>query len=193
MRKFLTGTLAVFGLMVATAASAGTPKLTPADPQPSGLKPGLNVAYGYAPEGEHIKTLADARHYLKRAERGRPLTGLGYPDTNEGEPTLTSKRAENVAAHIWGFIRFDKPGTYDIDFLTNDGLHMEIGGQTVGHFDGRQSCDAIIGTQVEVPRAGWYRLDGIYFNRLHTSCLNMRWAPAGQRLNWVPDSVFGRK
>ena len=193
MRKALAATLATLGLMLATALSAAPLKLTPAEPQPSGLKPGLNVVYGYAPEGQHIKTLADARRYLRQAEPGRPLTGLDYADTNEGEPTLTSRRAENVAARIWGYVRFDKPGIYDIDFLTNDGLHMEIGGQTVGHFDGRQKCDTIIGTQVEVPQAGWYALEGIYFNRLHTSCLHMRWAPAGGRLSWVPNSVFGRR
>lgn len=193
MHRFLAGLLAALGLIIATTAAAGPPRLTPANPQPSGLKPGLNVVYGYAPEGQHIKTLSDARHYLKRAEPGRPLTGLDYADTAKGEPTLTSKRAENVAARIWGYIRFDKPGVYDIDFLTNDGLHMEIGGQTVGHFDGRQTCDTIIGTQVEVPKAGWYELEGVYFNRLNTSCLHMRWAPAGGRLTWVPNSVFGRK
>lgn len=193
MRKLTIGVLAALGMMVATVASAQTLKLTPASPQPSGLKAGLAVSYGYAPEGQHIKTLADARFYLKKAERGRPLTGLDYRDTNKGEPTLTSRRSENVAARISGYIRFDKPGLYDIDFLTNDGLSMTIGGQTVGYFDGRQKCDTIIGTQVEVPQAGWYALDGIYFNRLNTSCLHMRMGPAGGRVTWVPNSVFGYK
>ncbi len=193
MKKLLLGAIAALGLFAA-AVSAAPLRLTPANPQPTGLKPGLNVVYGYAPDGQHIKTLADARAVLKRRpEPGPPLTGLDYRDTDEGEPTLTSKRAENVAARITGYIRFDKPGIYDIDFLTNDGLRMKIGGQIVGQFDGRQKCDTIIGTEVEVPKAGWYELEGLYFNRLHTSCLHMRWAPSGEKLTWVPNAVFGRK
>lgn len=193
MRNVLFGAISVLGLVFATVLSAAPLKLSPASPQPGGLKGGLSVTYGYAPEGTHIKSLADARAVLgSGAERGRPLSGLDYRDTSLGQPTLTSKRAENVAAKITGYIRFDAPGVYDIDFLTNDGLDMRIGGQRVGMFDGRQTCDNTVTTQVEVPQAGWYKVDGVYFNRLNTSCLHMRWGAAGSRLSWVPNSAFGR-
>lgn len=192
MKTGLTGAIAALALMIASALAAAPVKLSPANPQPGGLKSGLSVAYGYALDGEHIKSLADARAVLAAgAQRGRPLAGLDHRDTQLGQPTLTSKRAENVAARITGYIRFDAPGVYDIDFLTNDGLDMTIGGQRVGRFDGRQTCDSIVGTQVEVPQAGWYKLDAVYFNRLNTSCLHMRWAKAGSKLSWTPNSVFG--
>ena len=192
MRKVLVAAISAMALIVGTALAAAPLKLKPASPQPGGLRAGLAVVYGYPPDGQHIKTLADARSALRSgAEGGRPLAGLDNRDTAKGQVTLTSKRAENVAARITGYVRFDQPGVYDIDFLTNDGLDISIGGQKVGYFNGRQTCDVIVGTQVEVPQAGWYKLEATYFNRLNTSCLHMRWAPEGGKLGWVPNSVFG--
>ncbi|MFT7592717.1 MAG: hypothetical protein ACI8R4_000024 [Paracoccaceae bacterium] len=191
MKIKLIGVIAALGLAFATSTFAAPLKLTPANPQPTGLKPGLSVSYGYASDGQHIKTLADAAAALnQRAERGQPLKGLDYRDTNPGERTLTSKRAENVAASIQGYIRFDAPGIYNIDFLTNDGLNAKIGGQRVGYYDGRQTCDTTVATQVQVPVAGWYKLEALYFQRLQTACLHMRWGPQGSKIKWVPNSAF---
>ena len=96
-----------------------------------------------------------------------------------------------MAARIDGYIRFDKPGIYEIEFFTNDGLDARISGQRIGHFDGRQTCDSTFVTEVEVPQAGWYEFDATYFNRLNTSCLMMRMAERGKGMKWVPNSVFG--
>jgi len=194
MKSAFIGAVAALGMAFASAAIGAPLKLSPANPQPGGLKSGLSVTYGYAPEGQHIKMLTDARGVLKSGtQRGKPLRGLDYRDTNVGENTLTSKRAENVAASVKGYIRFDKPGVYDIDFFTNDGLDASIGGQRVGFFDGRQTCDSTVAAEVEVPSAGWYKFSAVYFNRLNTSCLMMRWAPKGSGMKWVPNNVFGRK
>lgn len=193
MKTMFLGALAAIGVMFATVAFSGTLQLKPANPQPSAsqLKKGLAVRYGYAPNGVHIKQLADARRILKAgSERGPDLKGLDYRDTRRGSPTLTSKRAENVAASISGYVRFDEPGLYDIDFLTNDGLDAYIGGQRVGKFDGRQTCSSTFGVTVNAPVAGWYKLTAIYFQRLETSCLHMRIAPTGKRLGWAPNSMF---
>lgn len=192
MKTALIGAIAALSMIIVTSAFAAPLQLTPANPQPSGLKSGLSVRYGYAVNGQHIKSLGDAAAVLRSgAERGRPLKGLDYRDTNEGEPVLTSKRALNVAADIRGYVRFDKPGVYDIDFLTNDGLRIKIGGQKVGLFDGRQPCETTMMTQVQVPVAGWYKLEALYFQRLKTACLHMRWAPKGSGMQWVPNKAFG--
>jgi len=193
MKSAFVGAVTAFGLMFATTVCAAPLQLQPASPQPSAgqLKQGLSVRYAYAIQGQDIKRLADARHWLKSgSERGRPLSGLDYRDTTEGDPTLTSKRAMNVAASISGYIRFDKPGTYEIDFLTNDGLDARIGGQRVGYFDGRQPCETTMGVQVQAPVAGWYKLSAVYFQRLGTSCLHMRMGPKGSEPNWMPNSAF---
>lgn len=186
----LVAALAVV-LLAAAPALAAPLKLKPADPQPAASKSGLSVTYAYP--DEDIKTLADAAAALKaKSESGRALAGLDHADTTEGEPTLTSKRAMNVAARIRGFVRFDAPGTYDIEFLTNDGLDARIGGQRVGFFDGRQACEGTVVVPVEVPAAGWYPVNVLYFQRLGTACLHMKWGPAGGKRTWTPNAAFAR-
>ncbi|WP_435660820.1 PA14 domain-containing protein [Leisingera caerulea] len=188
--KLMMKAAAVAALTVLAAAAGAAPlKLTPANPQPSGLKPGLAVTYAYP---QDVKTLAEASSALKiGSERGRPISGLDNRDTEEGQNTLTAKRPMHVAARITGYVKFDQPGIHNIDFLTNDGLRANIGGQIVGEFDGRQSCDSTIMTQVEVPSAGWYPVDILYFQRLGTACLHMRMGPDGKRPKWMKDSAFG--
>lgn len=140
--------------LIAAPALAAPLKLTPADPQPS-PKPGLSVSYAYP---EEVKSLSEAANALKIGpEAGPPLAGLDHADTVEGAQTLTSKRAMHVAARIRGFVRFDAPGVYDIEFLTNDGIDARVGGQQVGLFDGRQGCDSTVVVPVEVPVAGCTR------------------------------------
>ncbi len=185
---FLKTALAAALMVAATASLAAPLKLTPASPQPSGLKSGLAVSYAYPSD---VKTLGNAERALRKSKPGTPLTGLDYRDTNDGDITLTSKRAHHVVAKITGFVQFDAPGTYNIDFLTNDGLDANIGGQQVGYFNGRQSCLSTRAVQVEVPSAGWYPVDIVYFQRVGTSCLHMR-AGKGSP-DWMPNTAFGYK
>lgn len=196
MTRLISAPLVHMGLALAFVfamsfgAAAAPLELTPANPQPSGVKAGLNVSYSYP---EDVKSLSEARAALKqRKERGAPLSGLDHRDTNEGDITMTSKRAQHVVAHITGYMKFDKAGVYDIEFLTNDGLQAKVGGQLVGHFDGRQTCDTTVMTEVNVPVAGWYPVDIVYFQRLGTACLHMRMGPSGGRVTWVKDAVFAR-
>jgi hypothetical protein len=183
-----TACAAVITTSVAVTAFAAPLKLTPADPQPSGLKEGLAVKYAFPYD---VKTLHQANRALKNASPGKPLAGLDYWDTNNGDPTLTSDKAHHVVAGISGYVRFDGAGVYVIDFLTNDGLDASVGGQQVGHFNGRQSCNETRAVEVEVPRAGWYELKATYFQRVGTACLHMR---AGKGTpDWMPNSAFGYK
>lgn len=176
-------------ILSAAAAAAAPVKLTPADPQPASVAPGLAVTYAYPMD---VKSLAQAEWALQRdGERGQPLPGLDNRDTEQGDNTLTSKRAMNVAARITGYVRFDQPGVFNIDFLTNDGVLAMIGGQEVGKFDGRQACNNTLITEVEVPEAAWYPVDILYFQRSGTACLHMRMGPDGKRPMWMKDSAFG--
>ncbi|TDK42392.1 hypothetical protein [Antarcticimicrobium luteum] len=196
MKSSIHAAVSAFALLVATASATWSAPLTltPANPQPGGVSGGLSVSYGYAPDGQDIRNLADAGAVLRKgAQRGPALRGLDYADSDPGAPTLTSQRDENVAASITGYIRFDAPGVYEVDFYTNDGLDARIGGQRVGFFDGRQACDSTYVTEVEVPQAGWYSFEATYFNRLNTSCLMMRWGKKGKQLKWVPNGAFGHK
>jgi len=188
MKMFKLAALLAAVLAAGTAFAAPL-KLKPASPQPSGLKPGLAVKY--ALPDRQIKTLSQADEFLKSAKRGKPLKGLDYWDTEEGEATLTSGKAWWVAADISGYIRFDEPGVYTIDFLVNDGLRAFVGGQRVGYFDQRTGCDPIAAVEVEVPQAGWYPLRAVYFQNQGTACIHMRAGKKGSKVDWVPDSAFG--
>ncbi|MEX0280594.1 MAG: PA14 domain-containing protein [Arenibacterium sp.] len=188
--KFAPLVAAVIGVLVATSAVAERKKLTPASPQPASVKSGLNVQYAYPPD---VKNLADAQAALSAgAERGKPLKGLDYRDTKEGQHALTSKQEHYVAARITGYVKFDAPGNYEIEFMTNDGLDAKIGGVRVGYTDERTPCDTTRIVDVAVPEAGWYPVDILWFQRWKSSCLHMRWGKEGQKRTWTPNSAFGR-
>lgn len=190
MLRVLSG--AVFALGLSMGAVMSEPlKLTPANPQPSSLKSGLNVSYGYSES--KFKTLSRAKQiYAANPQRGEPLRGLDYREKDFEELNLTATQPWYFAAKITGYYRFDAPGVYDIEMFSNDGIDARIGGQRVGHFSGIQSCEGTVVTTVEAPVAGWYDLDILYFQNAGVSCLMMKAGPTGQKRKWVENSAFGR-
>ncbi|WP_415404331.1 PA14 domain-containing protein [Tateyamaria sp. SN3-11] len=185
MTMMKTALAAATTLLVATTAFAAPLKLEPADPQPTDLKQGLGVSYYF----DSVRTLSDASRAYDKAKPGKPLEGLDYRDTAEGDETLTSGEAQKVIAVIEGYVRFDEPGTYIIDFMSNDGLEMRIGGQEVVYFDGVHGCDPSEQVEAVVPEAGWYALEGLYFQRKGSACLMMR-AGIGSP-EWMENESFG--
>ncbi len=195
MKTAFFGAVVSLGMIIASGASAQVLKLTPANPQPSGLKSGLSVQYAWrgAPPAA-INSIGEAASLLKsRAKPGKPLRGLDYRDTDVGDPVLTYKEHFNVAADIKGYIRFDAPGTYELETWSNDGIDANISGQQIGLFTGRQGCEANQRVSVQVPKAGWYDLNIVFFQKYGTTCLMMKWAKQGQGMAWVPNTAFGRK
>lgn len=174
-------------LALATPTLAQTVTLAPASPQPSTgeLKQGLAVDYAYY----SVRSLDHARGKLDRAKAGPPLRGLSYLDSDPGDKTMTSTSAEKVLAAISGYIQFDAPGTYDLEFISNDGLEASIGGQQVAFFDGVHGCESAGVTSVKVPQAGWYEVEATYFQRKGTACLLMDWGQSGN-MEPVPDAAF---
>lgn len=171
-------------------ALAGDIALQPASPQPTAasLSPGLYVVYAYP---QDVKSLASAEYHLsKNKHSAKPLIGFDYPDTREGDNALTARQPYQVAAEITGFIRFEEAGRFDLDFQSNDGLMVEIGGEEVVFFDGRHPCTTPGSVTVSVPEAGWYPLRAIWFQRAGTSCLLMRSGPVEGELDWVPNEDF---
>ncbi len=192
MKSFLTGMVAVFGLTLASALSAAPIKLKPASPQPSSPKAGLAVKYAWGGDPpSKIQSIDMAKQMVSSAKPGRALRGLDYRDTSEGDPVLTFDKAMNVAADIKGYIRFDAPGIYELETWSNDGIDARIGGQQVGYFSARQPCEANQRVEVEVPEAGWYDLNIVYFQKYSTACLMMKWGKQGEKMKWVPNNVFG--
>ncbi len=190
-----TGAFAAVLALIAGAAMAAPLKLQPANPQPSGLKPGLAVKYAWAGKPPaRIQSISSAKNLLKSgSQTGNPLRGLDYRDTRKGDPVMTHPEHYNVAADITGYIKFDAPGLYEVETHSNDGLEAWIGGQNVGNAGGSQPCSSNERVEVEVPSAGWYELKMYYYQKYGTSCLMMKWGQSGQKLKWVPNSVFAYK
>lgn len=189
MRGILSVAVAAVMGLAAFSVAAQSISLTPADPQPTeaDLAPGLAVTYAYPGD---VKSLQDAVSYLDYDTKvGPPLIGFDYPDTLEGEETLTAGQSIQVIAQITGFIRFDEPGTHQLEFQSNDGLSVSISGEEVYRYDGRHPCETNGAQSVTVPEAGWYELEAIYFQRVGTACLLMQW-DVGNGFDWTPNDVF---
>ncbi|ABG32201.1 hypothetical protein CEP88_03150 [Roseobacter denitrificans] len=191
MKHDLIAAAVSFAVLSPVAAVAQALTLAPADPQPnaSALAPGLAVKYATIPG--NVRSVELARKSLdRRAEAGPPIAGLSFEDTNEGDRVLTSERAEQVAADISGFIKFDAAGSYTFDFLSNDGLQIAIGGQEVGFYDGVHPCGYVGEIEVEVPQAGYYAVEATYFQRKGTACLMMEIGPDSDGLELASDDIF---
>ena len=194
MRNLVTVTALCLALYVPSLAYGQAITLQPASPQPSKreLSPGLAV--NYAIISSDVRTIEQAKTSLKKyGQRGFPIAGLNYEDTEEGEQVLTSEQSERVAASISGYIHFKIAGTYTMDFLANDGLQIAIGGQEVGFYDGIHPCGYVGEIKVNVPSAGYYPLDATYFQRKGTACLMMEWGPESDGLELVTSEVFFHK
>lgn len=190
MKHFVLGAVAALGVLAASIGGAQT-TLSPANPQPSGLKKGLAVTYAFP---QDVKTLSATRSALAASpKRGKPLSGLSYPDRGEGANVLTTNQPHYVAARIKGYIKFDKPGVHTVELFTNDGAALMIGGKTISVLDERSPCSSAGRKQVNVPQAGWYDIQVDYFQRWATACLEMDWAAPGGRMGPVPNAAFGYK
>lgn len=106
---------------------------------------------------------------------------------------MTHPEHYNVAADIRGYIKFDAPGIYELETHSNDGLEAWIGGQEIGGANFSQPCSSNERVEVEVPKAGWYEVKMIYYQKYGTACLMMKWGKQGEKLSWVPNNVFGYK
>ncbi|CUK10082.1 PA14 domain protein [Ruegeria denitrificans] len=192
MKLIKAGALAAAMALIAGAVMSAPLKLQPANPQPS-PQAGLNVKYfGTGNQHKKIRDLSQAKSLLSQAQPGKPLRGLDYRDTSKGEDVMTFDGAYNVAAEVTGYMRFDSPGIYELETWSNDGIEASVGGQQIGRVTGIQGCEANQRIEVEVPKAGWYPLKIVYFQKLGSSCLMMKSGKQGEKLTWVPNDIFGR-
>ncbi|WP_299354448.1 PA14 domain-containing protein [uncultured Shimia sp.] len=190
MKTVFAAVIAACATMVASIAMAGVIELTPASPQPSGVKKGLKVSYFTG--DRQVRSLSSAKGRLKGSSKpGKPLSGLSYPDKGKGAPVLTAGIPELVVADIRGYIKFAKPGVYEVEFYSNDGMQVWIGGQSVSKVDGITPCASGGPQQVKVPSAGWYDIQAIYFQKEGTACLEAEWKAPGGSFGLIPNSAFG--
>ena len=184
----------IIATAVALALSAGAVdaralKLKLASPQPKSVKSGLAVQYAFPSD---VQSLRDAYIAIGvGAKPGKPLKGLDYLSSKREPGALTSGQEHKVAAKIDGYIRFDEPGVYTLEVYSNDGLDLSIGGYEIAKVDKKRSCDPIGAVDVNIRKAGWYAVEGLYWQRKGSSCLIMEWSKDGSELETVPASLYG--
>tara|TARA_R110002167_G_scaffold204046_1_gene408044 strand:- start:1094 stop:1687 length:594 start_codon:yes stop_codon:yes gene_type:complete len=176
---------------LAAAQAQNVYTVTPASPQPdaAALKPGLSVKYAYPGDVKSLHEAEGWRSYGPKA--GPPLIGFDYADTLPEEKALTSDSVNYVVAFINGYMKFDKPGAYQLEFHSNDGLRVKISGVQVFEYDGRHPCEPGQRATVQVPEAGWYPVEALFFQRVGTSCMLLNWAPPGEAWDWAPLEIYG--
>ena len=166
--------IALAGMGWTVSSAAKTLQPAPAVPQPSAasLTPGLAVDYVYA-EALSLGEAGSWRKYSNKHKKGKPLTGFLYPNTNAGDPVLTSTADEFVIAFIKGFMHFDQAGDHEFRFFSNDGLRVVLGGVRIYQHDFRHPCETKGSVTVRIPEAGWYEVETLFFQRLNTACLEL--------------------
>ncbi len=188
LRNLILMVLAI-ALWTSLAAAGGVIKLRPASPQPAAdkLKPGLAVGYVY----REVRWLDDAEGYRSyvSAKNRKTIKGFMYGDTSPGEKTLTSDADEYVIAFIEGYMHFEA-GTYDLEFQSNDGVRVRLGGVEVYEKDGRFKCATEGAVTVKAPKTGWYVVKTLYFNRKFTSCLDLSIRSKGGDWDWTEENIY---
>lgn len=163
-------------LFMASGAQAWVAE--PASPQPeaAALKPGLAVTYYYS-RFEHIDELESA---IRRGEDATPGGALPTIDYKSGAGrALTSSAADLVGAHITGYVHFDKPGTWTLMVTSNDGVRLTVGGAML-HEDPEIHGDTDSPPlKLDLPEAGWYPIEILYYEKKGTSTLKLYWQPPG--------------
>lgn len=191
MKSYVTAFLAGALSLLATVSFAAVIELTPASPQPSGLKQGLKAQFAF---GDRPRTLSQAQGKLSaNPARATPLTKLQWPDKGKGALMFGTKNYERIIANLTGYIRFDAPGEYGLEFFANDGLLVWIGGKQVAKLDGINPCSSAGRPTVKVPQAGWYEFRAFYYQKEGTACYESEWKKPGGKRGLIPDSAFGYK
>jgi hypothetical protein len=188
-RMAAAGAVLIFGLIAGATGASAQQMINPASPQPkaAALKPGLAVNYHFT----LVRTMHQLLRYAepRKGDVGKPLPQLNY-HTGFGN-VLTSDRNIGVGAKIHGFVKFDKPGVYQIKVNSNDGVRVILGGKQIyelGDVHPDEMSDPI---PVKIDQPGWYPLLIWYFQRKGTATLQLYWQePGGSESVLVPPSAF---
>ncbi len=157
-------------------------------PDPAAREPGLAVTYYFGIFNLIGEIVEVAK--LEEGQRGPAIPALDYK-VGSGE-VLTSGRADGVGADIRGLINFPRAGTYNLALQSNDGVRLELGGKLL-FSDPNVHADRfskVVPVEIETP--GWYPLSILYFEKRHTSTLELYWTRPGDEggLTFVPPDAF---
>ena len=134
-----------------------------------------------------------ALNYFAKKKRGKDGPPLMHLDWKSGaDKVLTSDAYDGVGAIINGLIHFDTDGTHRFTVESNDGVRITLGGQMILEDPDVHADRFSEIVDVEVPEAGWYPVEILYFERKNTSTLRLLTAgPEGGDLEIIDPSRLG--
>jgi hypothetical protein len=185
----LWGRVAAALIAFVLAAPLQAQTLTPVTPQPAAgvLADGLAVKYW-----ENLfELISELESWMQSAkgEEGPPIPELNY-HVGEGK-VLTSNYINFVGAHIEGLMHIEKPGKYEFEVTSNDGIKIMLGGQQIYINPGVHPDWVSEPIPVEIGSAGWYPIEVFYFEKKYTSTIILKWKPPGADIfQVVPASQF---
>ncbi len=177
-------------LLCFTTAGAGEVlQLAPSniDLKSKDLKPGLAVGYAYY-EVRNLHEAEGYRSHVKAKDR-KTIKGFMYGDTELGQKILTAEADQFVIAFISGYMRLQE-GVHQLEFQSNDGVRVHLGGVEVYEHDGRHTCSTQGPVTVKAPKTAWYPVKTLFFQRLNTACLDLSIRSAGGDWDWTKEEIY---
>ena len=169
------------------AASAADPQPLAPQPAASALKDGLAVET-YLSRFDHVDQLA-AYAKANPGKPGAPLPNLDYEW--QGGNVLGTTSDDFVGARITGLILLDKPGPYEFQVTSNDGVRVTLGGAQVFEDPAPHPDSTSEPLPVTIKTPGYYPIDVLYYEKKGTATLKLAWRPPGATgFAPVPPSAF---
>lgn len=184
MRPIVLSLAAVLVVLSSLAQASAVTGLKPASPPADALKPGLAT--------EHLRILVRHVDEIERAGKGRqgpPIPALDN-SVGTGNDVLGSGESEGIAFRMRGFLKIEKPGTYEFATMSNDGVRFQLDGKTIVEDPDVHPDRLSDPTAVEL-QPGWYPLYLLYFQRKGSWTIELLWkAPGMADFEPVPAAHF---
>jgi hypothetical protein len=124
--------------------------------------------------------MSDRERDLKSWRRGKPILYIDH-QFGTGE-VFDSGLTRKVGVRMTGFIHLKTPGQWEFKAYSNDGIRVNVNGETVVndpllHYGGDRFSTP---RTVTVHQAGWYPLLIKYFQKKGTAALSLYWQPPGE-------------
>ncbi len=147
------------------------------------LQKGLSVIYYLEYFERSLNSLPEGQSASYIIKKGKPITELNHQFGQD--EVFDSGTNRGVAMRMNGYIVFDKEGEYQLQALSNDGVVVMVGGQTLIS-DPEQHSDRLsnIG-HISIDQPGHYPTLIEYFQRKGTAVLKLLWKTPGSS-DFVP-------
>ena len=182
--------MGVLALLIFLGGCAGGPGRRDNGPDAGSLSPGLRVLY-FDGMYRSVAEVPDGDAAL--LEKGRPGRPIRVVDHQFGQnPVFDSGRARGVGVQMKGYIHLERPGRYEFQALSNDGVEIRIdGGRVLMDPDVHGDRLSEIGV-FTAERPGWHAFMAKYFQRKGTAALKFFWkAPGMDGFEVIPARAYG--